>query len=159
MSTPDNFSLKQAQSMLPKLKEQLSRANDELDSIIIRINAAGLECEEAEEALVKVKTNSEEVADLAALREARQRYEKSIEDLTGAKRDYLECFERWMVEITESGVILRDIRAGLLDFPARKGEVDYFLCWRLGEKDINFWHLENDGFQGRRPLAVLDEYF
>ena len=90
---------------------------------------------------------------------ARQRYESSIDALTSAKREYLECFERWMLEITECGVILRDIRSGLLDFPAKKGAVDYYLCWRLGERDIDYWHLENDGFQGRRPLAVLDEYF
>ncbi len=159
MSETGIFSLTQAQAMLPRLREQLSKANDELDSISIRIAAASEECEAAEEALVAVKTTSGDVADLALLREARGRYEASIDQLTSAKREYLECFERWMIEITDGGVILRDIRSGLLDFPARKGKVEYFLCWRLGEKDIDFWHLENDGFQGRRPLAVLDEYF
>lgn len=159
MSETGIFSLNEAKAMLPRLREQLSKANDELDSISIRIAAASEECEAAEEALVAVKTTSADVADLAPLREARGRYETSIDQLTSAKREYLACFERWMIEITDSGVILRDIRSGLLDFPARKGKVEYFLCWRLGEKDIDFWHLENDGFQGRRPLAVLDEYF
>ncbi|MBX9951384.1 MAG: DUF2203 domain-containing protein [Candidatus Obscuribacterales bacterium] len=159
MSTSATFSLSQAQALLPRLKEQLSQANDELDSISIKIAAASQECEEAEEALMAVKTNAGDVVELTALRDARQRYESSIDALTSAKREYLECFERWMIEITECGVILRDIRSGLLDFPARKGAVDYFLCWRLGERDIDYWHLENDGFQGRRPLAVLDEYF
>ncbi len=159
MSETATFSLDQAQALLPQLRKQLSQANDELDSISIRIAAASEECEAAEEALVAVKTTSGDVADLAPLREARARYESSIDQLTSAKREYLECFERWMIEITDCGVILRDIRSGLLDFPARKGKVDYFLCWRLGEKGIDFWHLENDGFQGRRPLAVLDEYF
>lgn len=159
MSETGTFSLHQAQSMLPRLREQLSKANDELDSISIKVAAASEECEAAEEALVAVKTTSGDVTDLTPLRDARARYEASIDSLTSAKREYLECFERWMIEITDSGVILRDIRSGLLDFPARKGKVDYYLCWRLGEKDIDFWHLENDGFQGRRPLAVLDEYF
>jgi len=159
MQNPGTFSLKQAQAMLPRLREQLSKANDELDSISIKIAAASQECEAAEQALVVVKATSGDVAELSALREARQRYEGSIDRLTTAKKEYLECFERWMIEITDSGVILRDIRSGLLDFPARKGKVEYFLCWRLGEKDIDFWHLENDGYQGRRPLAVLDEYF
>jgi hypothetical protein len=159
MSNSSTFSLSQAQALLPRLREQLSKANDELDSISIKIAAASQECEEAEIALMAVKTKNVEVADLTALRDARQRYESSIDSLTSAKREYLECFERWMVEITECGVILRDIRSGLLDFPAKKGAVDYFLCWRLGERDIDYWHLENDGFQGRRPLAVLDEYF
>lgn len=159
MNQPGTFSLTQARAMLPRLRELLSKANDELDSISIKVIAASQECEAAEEDLASVKTSSGAVAELAQLREARKRYEESIAALTTAKKEYLECFERWMIEITDEGVILRDIRSGLLDFPARKGEVDYFLCWRLGEKDIDFWHLENDGFQGRRPLAVLDEYF
>ncbi|MCC7528006.1 MAG: DUF2203 domain-containing protein [Candidatus Melainabacteria bacterium] len=159
MSETGTFSLDRAQSMLPRLREQLSQANDELDSISIRVAAASEECEACQEALVAVKTRSGDVTDLAPLRDVRARYEASIDRLTSAKRQYLECLERWMIEITDSGVILRDIRSGLLDFPARKGKVDYYLCWRLGERDIDFWHLENDGFQGRRPLAVLDEYF
>ncbi len=159
MSNSASFSLKEAQALLPRLKELLSKANDELDQISITITSASQECELAEEALMNVKTNTGDVADLSHLREARHRYEATIDQLTSAKKAYLECFERWMIEITDCGVILRDIRSGLLDFPARKGAVDYFLCWRLGEKDIDFWHLENDGFQGRRPLAVLDEYF
>ncbi|HIN63976.1 MAG TPA: DUF2203 family protein [Candidatus Obscuribacterales bacterium] len=159
MSNSSTFSLPEAQALLPRLREQLSQANDELDSISIKIAAASQECEEAENALMAVKTNAGDVVELTALRDARQRYESSIDSLTSAKREYLECFERWMIEITECGVILRDIRSGLLDFPAKKGAVDYFLCWRLGERDIDYWHLENDGFQGRRPLAVLDEYF
>lgn len=159
MSQTGTFSLKQARALLPRLKEQLSKANDELDQISIKIASASQECEHAEEELMNVKTGTGDVADLSLLREARRRYETTIDQLTSAKKEYLECFERWMIEITDCGVILRDIRSGLLDFPARKGSVDYFLCWRLGEKDIDFWHLENDGFQGRRPLAVLDEYF
>jgi len=159
MQQPDIFSLSQARAMLPRLKELLSKANDELDSISIKIIAASEQCEAAENELAAVKTSTGEVAELSHLREARKRYEESIDALTTSKKEYLECFERWMIEITDCGVILRDIRSGLLDFPARKGSVDYFLCWRLGEKDIDFWHLETDGFQGRRPLAVLDEYF
>ncbi|MBC7996940.1 MAG: DUF2203 domain-containing protein [Leptolyngbya sp.] len=159
MSEAPTFTIQEAKALLPTLKEQLSRANDELDAIHIRMDAATQECEDAEEVLSTVRATSGEVAEMAPLRAARKRYESAIDKLTSAKKEYLQTFEKWMNEITKDGVILRDIRSGLLDFPAKKGEVDYYLCWRLGERDINFWHLENDGYQGRRPLAVLDEYF
>lgn len=59
----------------------------------------------------------------------------------------------------ETGVNLRDIRSGLLDFPDRNGNFEYFLCWKLGEKDVQYWHPIDEGFIGRKPLAVLAEYF
>jgi len=58
-------------------------------------------------------------------------------------------------ELTERGVILRDPSRGLVDFPARhpNGRI-VLLCWLDGEEDIEWWHLPEDGFGGRRPLPV-----
>ena len=82
MSETGTFSLNQAQSMLPRLREQLSKANDELDSISIKVVAASEACKACEEALVAVKTKCGDITDLAPLREARARYEASIDRLT-----------------------------------------------------------------------------
>jgi hypothetical protein len=42
---------------------------------------------------------------------------------------------------------------GLLDFHAKGSDgVVYFLCWRLDEEDLGFWHLPSEGFPGRKPL-------
>jgi len=49
-------------------------------------------------------------------------------------------------------VVLRDISTGLVDFPAIVEGQNAFLCWRLGEAEVAFWHSPEDGFQGRRPL-------
>jgi hypothetical protein len=54
--------------------------------------------------------------------------------------------------LREWDVVLRDISTGLVDFPARIEGQDAFLCWKLGEDAIAFWHSPDDGFQGRRPL-------
>jgi len=55
-------------------------------------------------------------------------------------------------EIEGSGAHLKDIRLGLVDFPAeRDGEVVY-LCWQFGEPEVAFWHRPDDGFAGRQPL-------
>ena len=50
------------------------------------------------------------------------------------------------------GVVLRDPDAGLVDFPATREGDDVFLCWRLGEPAIAWFHGRRSGFSGRRPL-------
>ena len=48
-------------------------------------------------------------------------------------------------------------RRGLLDFPALVSGRQVWLCWRLGEDDVAFWHGHDEGFAGRRPLANLPD--
>jgi hypothetical protein len=56
-------------------------------------------------------------------------------------------------ELQAGDIIFRDAMTGLLDFHARGADgVVYFLCWRLDEDDIGFWHLPSEGFPGRKPL-------
>jgi len=58
--------------------------------------------------------------------------------------------------LTELGVQVKDLDLGLVDFPAvRAGGQPVLLCWRLGEDEVSWWHTEEDGFGGRRPLADL----
>jgi hypothetical protein len=58
-----------------------------------------------------------------------------------------------MALIQRLGVVVKDLRAGLVDFPSlREGRLVY-LCWRLGEPPhVAWWHEVRDGFAGRRPL-------
>ena len=56
--------------------------------------------------------------------------------------------------LTAEGVILRDLDAGLVDFPARLEDGrQYLLCWVLGEPAVEWWHWPDAGFAGRRPLT------
>jgi hypothetical protein len=56
--------------------------------------------------------------------------------------------------ITDEGIILRDLDAGLVDFPARLADGrQYLLCWVLGEPAVEWWHWPDAGFAGRRPLS------
>jgi hypothetical protein len=59
-----------------------------------------------------------------------------------------ECAER----INAAGAQIKSIEEGLLDFPARRGDEDVLLCWKLGESEIEFWHGLEEGFAGRKPL-------
>ena len=47
---------------------------------------------------------------------------------------------------------MKDLDLALVDFPGRRGDQDVLLCWRLGEKRIQFWHTAEEGFAGRQPI-------
>ena len=69
-----------------------------------------------------------------------------------AARLLVEEIDATVGEIEGSGVHLKDIKLGLIDFPAeRDGEVIY-LCWQFGEPEVAFWHRVEDGFAGRQPV-------
>lgn len=58
-----------------------------------------------------------------------------------------------LAELKAGDIVLRDPTTGLSDFPAMGEDgVVYFLCWRLGEDDLRWWHLPEEGFPGRKPL-------
>jgi hypothetical protein len=57
--------------------------------------------------------------------------------------------------IDEWGVTLRDIGSGLVDFPALVSGRPVWLCWKLGEPEVGWWHELEAGVAGRRPLSEL----
>jgi hypothetical protein len=62
----------------------------------------------------------------------------------------LDHFHR---ELAALGVEFKDYGQGLVDFPAeREGRLVY-LCWRLGEPAVEFWHEVDAGYAGRQPLG------
>lgn len=58
--------------------------------------------------------------------------------------------------IHATGCIVKDLDIGLLDFPARLNHEDVYLCWRLGEDRIRFYHRQDEGFSGRKPIDPRD---
>jgi hypothetical protein len=73
------------------------------------------------------------------------------------ERDHLAKAVQTAVErIGETGCVVKDLEAGLLDFPALIDNEEVFLCWRLGEDRIRFWHRQDEGFAGRKPLDPRD---
>jgi hypothetical protein len=62
------------------------------------------------------------------------------------------------VEILEhTGVMIKSIEQGLLDFPSKRFDDEVCLCWKQGETEIKFWHEKDSGFMGRKPIEVSDE--
>ncbi|HET9913934.1 MAG TPA: DUF2203 domain-containing protein [Anaerolineales bacterium] len=64
-----------------------------------------------------------------------------------------EKFDTLIHRIQETGVLIKDINLGLLDFPAWKDGREVYLCWQYGEEEIAFWHEIEAGFAGRQPIA------
>ena len=65
--------------------------------------------------------------------------------------------EEALAELEEEGIVLRDPERGLIDFTALHNGREVLLCWQLGEDDLAWWHLPEDGFAGRRPLPLPPE--
>ena len=62
------------------------------------------------------------------------------------------------LEILENtGVSVKSIEQGLLDFPSKRFDEEVWLCWKYGETEIKFWHEKDSGFMGRKPIEVNDE--
>ena len=62
------------------------------------------------------------------------------------------------VEVLENtGVIVKSIEQGLLDFPSKRFDEEVCLCWKYGETEIKFWHEKDSGFMGRKPIEVSDD--
>jgi hypothetical protein len=103
-------------------------------------------------------------ARLPRLREARQRLIDTSERITSAVEidgggvegsDWFRAQESLKAELlwlADRGILLRDPETGLIDFPAERDGMRVFLCWRLGEDRVAWYHDEQTGFSGRKPL-------
>jgi hypothetical protein len=78
-----------------------------------------------------------------------------LADLLRKKTAHDEASERLVAivnRIQETGVLVKDLEIGLVDFPSLMEGEEVYLCWKLGEDRIAFWHGTDEGFTGRKPL-------
>ena len=57
--------------------------------------------------------------------------------------------------LEEMGCIVKDYEVGIIDFYSMFDGREIFLCWKLGEMGINFWHEVEGGYMGRKPITGL----
>ncbi len=82
-----------------------------------------------------------------------EEYVSLKQKLNSAITEFYEAME--MLENT--GVVVKSIEQGLLDFPSKRFDEEVWLCWKYGETEIKFWHEKDSGFMGRKPIEVSDE--
>ena len=73
-------------------------------------------------------------------------------ELKSGKEQSLERLKKALTEIEESGCVVKDLDIGLIDFPTLLDGTEVYLCWKLGETEIGFWHGTDEGFAGRKSI-------
>jgi len=58
-------------------------------------------------------------------------------------------------KVHDLGCELKDIDLGLVDFRSEQRGREIYLCWKLGEETIGWWHELEEGYSGRQPLEIL----
>jgi hypothetical protein len=140
------FDLDAANAALPELRTILETLRDERSQLI------GLRDEFARQAALET----------AAPGPADQPDDDDSPGAEGRRRlrlrmqGVIDQMQAGVARIDELGVTLREIETGLIDFPALVSGRQVWLCWRLGEGDIEWWHELADGFGGRRAVIDLD---
>jgi hypothetical protein len=67
-----------------------------------------------------------------------------------------EIMKTNLEKILSTGCLIKDLDVGLLDFPSVIGNEEVYLCWKLGEDRIRYYHRQDEGFAGRKPIDPRD---
>ena len=92
--------------------------------------------------------------------ETNPRYMSSFKDYVIKKQELNSAISnlyKSVEDLENTGVMIKSMEEGLLDFPSIRFNEDVWLCWKEGETEIMFWHGKDEGFMGRKPLSVSDE--
>jgi hypothetical protein len=128
------FTLDEAQMLLPVLESLLKQAIQG-KKLIEEVDA------ELQETAHRVFLNGGTLVNVIRLARRKAEREKAIHRVKDA-----------VAEIDATGVQVKDLDIGLLDFPCQVEGETILLCWKLGEPGITHWHSTTDGFAGRKPI-------
>ena len=142
MPGPSSFTPRPPASSIPKKRFTLALANKTLP-LVKRV-------------VGDIVTTHERALEIQAQIES-MKQGKAQSELQGQLDSTLDRLQGFVDELTEIGCDLKDYQTGLIDFVGRHQGRDVFLCWKLGEERIAYWHEINGGFAGRKPVATLDE--
>lgn len=129
-----SFTLEEAQSLLPVLESLLRTAIDG-KKLIEAVDA------ELQDLAHRVFLSGGLLVNIVQVARRKAEREKTIQRVKDT-----------LAEIDATGVQVKDLDIGLLDFPCEVGGQIILLCWKLGEKSITHWHGTQEGFSGRKPI-------
>jgi hypothetical protein len=128
------FTLSEAQTLLPVVEALLRRAQ----TAGVRAGEIEMEMQQLSQ---RIFLSGGMHVDVTVAARRRAELDKSMQEAKDT-----------VAEIEEIGVQLKHLEQGLLDFPCVIDGKTVLLCWKLGEKEIGYWHAPEDGFAGRKPL-------
>jgi hypothetical protein len=129
-----SFTLEEAQSLLPVL-ESLLRTAIEGKKLIEAVDT------ELQDLAHRVFLSGGLLVNIIQVARRKAEREKTIQRVKDT-----------LAEIDATGVQVKDLDIGLLDFPCQVEGRTVLLCWKLGEKGITHWHDTSEGFAGRKPI-------
>jgi hypothetical protein len=129
-----SFTLEEAQSLLPILESLLRTAIDGR-KLIEAVDA------ELQQLAHRVFLSGGLLVNIVQVARRKAEREKTIQRVKDT-----------LAEIDATGVQVKDLDIGLLDFPCQVEGRTVLLCWKLGEKGITHWHDTSEGFAGRKPI-------
>ncbi len=129
------FTLAEAQDLLPVLESLLRKAMQG-KSLVEAVDA---ELQELAGRIFHLGGARVDIVSLARRKAGREQALKSVK----------EC----LAEIQATGVQVKDLDMGLLDFPSLVGDKEILLCWKLGEEKIAHWHGTDEGYIFRKPIV------
>jgi hypothetical protein len=129
-----SFTLEEAQSLLPVLESLLRTAIDG-KKLIETVDA------ELQDLAHRVFLSGGLLVNIIQVARRKAEREKTIQRVKDT-----------LAEIDATGVQVKDLDIGLLDFPCQVEGQTVLLCWKLGEKGITHWHDTSEGFAGRKPI-------
>lgn len=128
------FTLEEAHTLLPVL-ESLLRSAISSKRLIEEVDG------EFQDTAHRVFLNGGMLLNVVYLARRKADREKALQRIKDA-----------VAEIDATGVQVKDLDIGLLDFPCLVNGETILLCWKLGEKGITHWHGTDEGFAGRKPI-------
>ncbi len=128
------FKLHEAQELLPTIGSHLERARKQKQ----KIDGLERDLTQAAARIMMVGGSRPPYAELAKKKSDR-------EQLTNQLQEAVD-------QINETGCVVKDLDEGLVDFPSLREGEEVYLCWKLGERRIEYWHGIHEGFAGRKPL-------
>ena len=133
MSEEKLYTVEEANDMLPWVAEQLGIAAEAAD----RLSEA-----RSDQAELEGLSRSNGHGDI----------DSRLSDVRADARRALDALRSVLDEFEARGIPVRDVDSGLIDFPGERDGKKVWLCWRMGEPEVGFWHEINTGFIDRRPL-------
>jgi|ERR1017187_4241452 hypothetical protein len=128
------FTLAEAQSLIPEVTRLLLG--------VVSLKGAYQEAEQAIQTWARRITMMGGVTvDRNQAIDARQRRDTSAANLRSA-----------IEQVQAIGCVVKDLDIGLVDFPTEFRGEEVYLCWKLGEPKIEFWHGVEEGFRGRKAI-------
>ena len=153
------FDLDEANAALPEVRAILESLRDERAELIrLRDQVCSIVAGDARRARRPRRTSAarrDRPTGRRATRRARDGPTRSgarseVRVLRLRMQGVIDQMQAGVARIDELGITLREIETGLIDFPALASGRQIWLCWRLGEDDVEWWHELGDGFGGRQ---------